>query len=216
MVLGVDYMRLTEKVKEKINELDSCKAIVEYFFNSDHLEYERIFLPSIQPILRLKKYSETYKLEKPAKFEKGIPVYIIVKDFPISISISLKKEEIRRKLIENGIKSKSEKEEEKIIEGIKEKENQIQEILDELNYNLEFEEKFPTAQELDSTLNSTHTFSFFRKGVMEFKEWLVLILAVIIAILGTYLYCTLTIEPVIVETVKYINQTITNETIGMI
>ncbi len=78
------------------------KAKVLYFFDSETLNCEVKYLVEITPNLRLKDTQETFKLDTPAYYENGIPIFIILRDFPSSISLSFMEKEKRKELTEKG------------------------------------------------------------------------------------------------------------------
>jgi len=195
-------MKNLENLKEKVVEMLNIKAIVEYYHNCEHLEYTRFYLPLIQPIFRIKEFSESYILDKPAKFEKGLPVFIIVKNFPISITFEMINVKERNNLMENGLNDLIK------TQNIENKEK-ITEFVEMLKDNMKIKEKFPNSQEMDATLNSAYTTNFFKKHGIEFKDIIFILLFVIIGCAFTYIITISSIEPI--EVIKYVAYT--NETI---
>jgi hypothetical protein len=101
--------------------------------------------------LEISRYGETYDISKTAFYIDGKPVFLIIKDIPMSLEFK-----------EFDKKAKS------------------------------FELKGYSAAEINSRINSVYVNTIFRKGNLQFKDYLVILLSNIITGLVVYILTTLT------------------------
>lgn len=148
---------------EKLKKLEEISAYVHYVFDIDKWESELLPLPQIKPLLELKSYNETYKLDSVAYYLNGKPVFLIIRGIPFSLEI----EETNKMLRIKGY----------------------------------------SADEINAKINSIYVNSVFRKGSLQFKDYLVLFLTNIITGLMVYIitFMSMTANQ---------NSTITNAMVG--
>lgn len=76
---------ILQKGKEKIEDLTNVVAYIFYYYDKQHLQYERKVLRRVIPsTITLNKTNESFLLTKPAMYEHNLPVFILERGIPYS------------------------------------------------------------------------------------------------------------------------------------
>lgn len=100
---------MSEKIKQskgqnqsRLKALFSYDAYLLYFYDPESLNSKIFPLYRLETTIRLKSTNETFNLSQPAFYLEGRPVFIVLRDYPTSISMEFMETEKRKSLIEKG------------------------------------------------------------------------------------------------------------------
>lgn len=162
----------------KIDNAIKYSGYVIYLYDSDNLTGMMKPLTNIPPTLRWKNTSEMFKLDKPALYIDGLPVFLVLRGYPISISFSfIENNELVNMLDEKGNKIKD---------------NDGKEIMVKRK---RLTEKGQSSSEIEAQLRSMYVNNVFRKKMMDSSTWIIFILWSFLCVLITYIICEIILNP---------------------
>lgn len=164
--------------KMKINDTIKYSGYVIYLFDSDNLTGMMKPLTSIPPTLRWKNTSEMFKLDKPALYIDGLPVFLVLRGYPISISFQF----IENNEMVNMLDEKGQKVLDKDGKEIMIKRKRLT-------------EKGQSSSEIEAQLRSMYVNNVFRKKMMDSTVWIVFVLWSLLCIIITYVVCEIILNP---------------------
>ncbi|HEY0090645.1 MAG TPA: hypothetical protein VGB37_17470 [Candidatus Lokiarchaeia archaeon] len=166
------------QITEKIRNFTDFRGYVLYIFDSEKLEGKLYPLPRIQPTLRIRETSEDFALGKPAFYIEGKPVFIVYREYPVSISLETKIiEESGYYCKECSIMFDNE---------VKNCEKCGKEV-EILKFKPHLAEKGYSASEINAKVTSIYTNRIFRQSAITSTFIIVFILSIILSILVTVL-----------------------------
>ena len=77
---------MKQKIKEKLEEL-SFKGFILYIFDLKHLEAKLKGLPKLASHVTIAETQERVQLDKPAFYLEGKPVWVCIRNFPLSVEL---------------------------------------------------------------------------------------------------------------------------------
>lgn len=90
----VNYEKLKLWYERKEKELKGIRksGYIMYFY--DEQNFETIILEELTPVIELGNTKEIFLLDKPSFFDSGLPVFVCLRGYPISVFIEFKKRKI--------------------------------------------------------------------------------------------------------------------------
>lgn len=151
-------------------KLKIFRSYILYFYSDTNLQARLIPFPSIKPVIRLKSTLEIFKINKPAFFMDGKPVFILFREKPFSIEF----ETVMRELTEYEIKE---------LDDLGYTKEQIEKI----GTNITVMEKKYSASDIDSMLYSAHSNILLRQKKISIQFGITWIFSILSTVLITYI-----------------------------
>lgn len=89
-----------DKIKLKAKESLAFGGYLLYIWNPEKLNCKLFPLPEVKATVRIASFGETFELGKPAMFLEGKPLFIVVREIPYSIELSLITNKKRSKVLQ--------------------------------------------------------------------------------------------------------------------
>lgn len=180
-------------------------GVLLYFY--DVKNFESFYLESLEVVYTHEQTNEIFLLDKPAFYEKGQPVFIVLRGYPLSITFEFKSRKIDNStyeylynsLNENSIENTNDSQ----IENVKKAFSKKSKALDSNDEIISLENGC-TSFELASKLDSIYTEKIFAKKKLDKKYYVFSMCLFLLGCLITYLLCKIYLPPVIVKEYIYL------------
>jgi hypothetical protein len=171
-------------------------GVLLYFY--DVKNFESFYLESLEVVYTHEQTNEIFLLDKPAFYEKGQPVFVVLRGFPLSIVFEFKTRKIDNSayqylnaaLQENPDELISEPQLEKIQKAFSKKSKAI-----DSNDDIISLENGCTSFELSSKLDSIYTEKIFAKKKLDKKYYVFSFCLFLLGCLITFLLCKIYLPP---------------------
>lgn len=181
---------------------------VDYYFDKHSNNCDRIEVPFFSPVLRIKKYQEQFALTQPSHFENGIPIFTVLRGFPVSLQKNWREviAHSDKNLFEvrESIKTMIEKGDYLVFEEEDEDGNILEKKREKDTIDIEFEDSFTaflagnlkescltiesgySSADIDAKVDSIYVQRIFRGKPFTKLHWFVLAIWTILVVIITY------------------------------
>jgi hypothetical protein len=180
-------------------------GVLLYFY--DVKNFESFYLESLEVVYTHEQTNEIFLLDKPAFYEKGQPVFVVLRGYPISITFEFKTRKIDNSTYEYLLGSLNDEPDkdanDEKISNVKKAFNKKSKAIDSNDEIISLENGC-TSFELAAKLDSIYTDKIFSKKKLEKKYYVITMCMFLLGCLITYLLCKIYLPPVIVKEYIYL------------